>query len=281
MGPGARKEQGIRDYIEKMAGFNAAEHTGIFQCEAPCCKDKTNGGINLHRVKRVDNLELNKMQICALADDGLGSLCGNKSTRRAAVRIKERHNRSTRHTLMRYVASVQDINVEVLADCGASDNFLSLHIATQAHLKLIELDKPTSATLANGSSLQIRHMVKDVPVQIGDYVCLVDFKVMSMSSLSMVLGKPWFNDADPHMSWRTNTMHIRTSHGDFTIAPNGSTSSVNFQEFNLMNLQDVNALSERKDRLMCMSIHGVNKEEEPPPGVQTELLSHEGHMYTI
>lgn len=76
-------------------------------------------------------------------------------------------------------------------------------------------------------------------------------------------------------------MHIRTSHGDFTIAPNGSTSSVNFQEFNLMNLQDVNALSERKDRLMCMSIHGVNKEEEPPPGVQTELLSHEGHMYTI
>jgi hypothetical protein len=103
---------------------------------------------------------------------------------------------------MRYVAPVQDINVEVLADSGASDNFLSLHIATQAHLKLIELDRPTSATLANGSSLQIRHLVKDVPVQIGDYVRLVDFKVMSMSSLSMVLGKPWFNDADPHVSWK-------------------------------------------------------------------------------
>jgi len=48
-----------------------------------------------------------------------------------------------------------------------------------------------------------------------------------------------------------------------------------------MNLQDINALSEREDRLMCVSIHGVDKEEEPPPGVQTELLSHEGHMYTI
>jgi hypothetical protein len=56
---------------------------------------------------------------------------------------------------------------------------------------------------------------------------------------------------------------------------------VNFQEFNLMNLRDINALSEREDRLMCMSIHGVNKEEDPPPGVQTELLSHEGHMRTI
>jgi hypothetical protein len=108
------------------------------------------------------------------------------------------------------------------------------------------------------------------------YVCLVEFKVMSMSGLIMVLGKPWFNDADPHMSWKMNTMHIRTSHEAFTIAPTGSTL-----EFNLMSLQLINALSDREDRLMCMSIYGVNKEEEPPPGVQTELQSHEGHIYSI
>jgi hypothetical protein len=244
MGPGTGREQEVDDYVEKMMDFNSAEHTGIFQCEALCCKDKSNKGINrhkvkcvdnlevdLHRVKCVDDLDMDQMQICALPEDGLGSLCGNKSTRRAVVR------RGTRHTLMRYVASVHDISVEVLADCGASDDFLSLHIAKRAHLKLTELEEPTSATLANGSSMQIRYMAKGVPVQIGDYMCLVDFKVLTMSSLSMVLGKPWFNDADPHMSWKTNTMHIRTPEGDFTIAPNGSTASVNFQECNLMTMQ--------------------------------------------
>ena len=159
----------------------------------------------------MDNSELNQTQICAVTDDGLGSPCDNKSTRRATVRTSMRHSRRTRHTPIRYVASVQDINVEVLADCGASDNLRSLHTAEHAHLKLIQLEKPTSATLANGSSLQIRYMVKDVPVQIGDHVSLVDFKVMSTSSLSMMLGKPWLNDPDPHMSWKTNTMHVRTS----------------------------------------------------------------------
>jgi hypothetical protein len=30
MGPGTGKELGIKDNIEKIADFNAAEHTGIF-----------------------------------------------------------------------------------------------------------------------------------------------------------------------------------------------------------------------------------------------------------
>ena len=42
------------------------------------------------------------------------------STQRAAIQ------RNTRHTLMRYVASIHDVNAEVLVDCGASDNFLAI-----------------------------------------------------------------------------------------------------------------------------------------------------------
>ena len=56
---------------------------------------------------------------------------------------------------------------------------------------------------------------------------------------------------------------------------------VELHELNLVSRKDINALSEHADKLTCVSIHGVNKEDEAPPGVQTELVCHEGHMDNI
>lgn len=193
----------------------------------------------------------------------------------------------TRHTLMRYVAQVLgSIAVMVLVDSGASDNFMDMSVARKANLKLEKLPKSTSAKLANGSHITIEYVVRDVLMQIGAYTLVADFKVMPMTGLGIVLGKPWLNDADPHVSWKTNTMHIRTPEGDVTIALNGSTSSIDFHELNLVGMDTIMDLGKHANRLMCVSLHsvylgGAQRQEVAPSNVQEELIWHNGSMYNI
>ena len=126
-------------------------------------------------------------------------------TRQRAGRARELHatRQDTKHVLLRYIGFIMNMTVNVLLDCGASDNFMSMAYAQQLNLKLVPI-APTSANLADGTQLSIRYVVRDVVLDIGGYTVVQDYKVMQMKNLGLVLGKPWFNDADPHISWKSN-----------------------------------------------------------------------------
>ena len=114
--------------------------------------------------------------------------------------------------------------------------------AKRLNLKLVPVPQ-SSAQLANGSRIHIRYVVRQVLLNIGDYSVIQDYKVMEIKGLGVVLGKPWFNQVDPNIDGRTNTAHIRTPQGDFSIAPNGSTSVLDFVELNLVTMSQLAGLT--------------------------------------
>lgn len=244
----------------------AQKTCSAFACEEVCC-------LSTEQRERVRFETMDMCSECPPEHQGRNA-CQNNVLRAS-------HEEETRHTLLRYVGRVFNTAVKVLCDCGASDNFMDMNVAKAANLKLVELKNATSAKLANGSRINIKHMVKDVVLEIGCYTVVVDFKVMPMNGLGVVLGKPWFNDADPMISWKTNIMNVRTPQGDFTISPNGTTSSIDFEQHNLVDINTIRGLSAHTNRLMCLSIHPTAYERERPDGTQGEIVCHQGKMYNL
>ena len=193
--PGTGEQQSAYDYMFNMWAFNTTgDHKSMFFCQNACCHISAPGEYN-------GKIEFNELDVCL------------------ACPVKQKHSKlnefhtlaqeGTKHVLLKYVGHIMDLPVSVLLDCGASDNFISMSYAKRLNLKLVPVPQ-SSAQLANGSRIHIRYVVRQVLLNVGDYSVIQDYKVMEMKGLGVVLGKPWFNHADPNIDWRTNTTHIRS-----------------------------------------------------------------------
>ena len=188
--------------LSDLTSFNwSRDKKSVFECGSLCCLPRP-------PAVAVTDFDLEKLDVCASCHPV--HFAGIKQRKQRACQTHNMYaiQHNTKHVLLRYIGSIMDKAVSVLLDCGASDNFMSMDYAKQLNLKLTPM-RPTSAKLANGTQLSIRYLVRDVVLDIGGYTVVQDYKVMEMKNLGIVLGKPWFNDADPHISWKSNTVHCR------------------------------------------------------------------------
>ena len=82
-----------------------------------------------------------------------------------------------------------DSSVELLVDCGATSDFLSMQTAKRARLPLYKLRNPGHVLTAGGVQVEIRYYTKAY-VRVGELVFRHHFKVLEILP-DVVLGLPW------------------------------------------------------------------------------------------
>lgn len=194
-----------------------------------------------------------------------------------------------RNLLLKYPLNILGSSAEGMLDSGASDNFMSTRRAkfleSRFGLKRTPLQRTTAAKLANGGTISCTHILKQVPIQLGEYHFLADFKILNMNQLDVVLGKPWLTDVNPIIDFKCNNLCIRTPLGDHIITPNLQYSHVDHGELNLMHLDHFLRMQhERSDSpTMCFSLHeiGTDIPSQYANDIQSEIVQTNGGIYNL
>ena len=88
-----------------------------------------------------------------------------------------------------------DSSVELLVDCGATSDFMSMQTAKRARLPLYKVRDPGHALTAGGVQVEVRYYTRAY-VRIGELVFRHHFKVLEILP-DVVLGLPWLRSYNP------------------------------------------------------------------------------------
>ena len=93
-----------------------------------------------------------------------------------------------------------DSSVELLVDCGATSDFMSMQTAKRAPLPLYKLRNPGHVLTAGGVPVEVRYYTRAC-VPVGELVFRHHFKVLEISP-DVVLGLPWPRSCNPTVNWK-------------------------------------------------------------------------------
>ena len=100
---------------------------------------------------------------------------------------------------------LESLSVGSLLDSGADECLINVTLACQAGIPLEPLDAALSAQARDGHSRgKITH--RTVPLSLtlsGNHVESIQFYVLHAPTAPLVLGHPWLDKHDPHVSWST------------------------------------------------------------------------------
>ena len=88
-----------------------------------------------------------------------------------------------------------DSSVELLVDCGATSDFMSMQTAKRARLPLYKLRNPGHVLTAGGVQVEVRYYTRAY-VRVGELVFRHHFKVLEILP-DVVLGLPWLRSYNP------------------------------------------------------------------------------------
>ncbi|ROL45317.1 Retrotransposon-derived protein PEG10 [Anabarilius grahami] len=97
------------------------------------------------------------------------------------------------------------IPVNAFIDSGSAGNFISGALCRQLNLKTVSSPKIYQIHAVTGRPLrQVRHMVGPLRLQIGVlHQEDIHLLVLEDSTSDVILGRPWLEQHDPNISWRT------------------------------------------------------------------------------
>ena len=93
-----------------------------------------------------------------------------------------------------------DSSVELLVDCGATSDFMSMQTAKWVRLPLYKLRNPGHILTAGGVQVEVRYYTRAY-VRVGDLVFRHHFKVLEILP-DVVLGLPWLRSYNPPVNWK-------------------------------------------------------------------------------
>ena len=102
-----------------------------------------------------------------------------------------------------------DSRVELLVDCGATSDFMSMQTAKRARLPLYKLTNPGHVLTAGGVQVEVRYYTRAY-VRVGQLVFRPHFKVLEILP-DVVLGLPWLRSYNPTVNWKER--HADIQHG--------------------------------------------------------------------
>ena len=107
---------------------------------------------------------------------------------------------------------LEGLEVRVLIDLGATENFLSKTMAIKLGLPLRD-DDNEELELPNGHTESIELLFKSVELQIGSYRENLEWKVIRLARYDVILGMPWMEQYNPEVDWRKKIVKIKN--GEF------------------------------------------------------------------
>ncbi len=97
---------------------------------------------------------------------------------------------------------------EVLADSGATDNFINLQLLKQLRISYLPVDKPIKIWNVDGTLNQdgnITHYT-NLQVQTRSEDHILRFLITNLGKDKVILGYPWFTAFEPKIQWREATL---------------------------------------------------------------------------
>jgi transposase InsO family protein len=156
---------------------------------------------------------------------------------------------------------INNTPVKFLIDSGASDNFMTLNVATQAKL-LIDAAEASVASLGNGSNAKIVGRAKAVTTRVGTTHDLNDFLILEGHKNVILLGMPWLQKTQPFINWSSKSV-------DLTPARFG-------KEHNMQGQQDKKPASEESAE---KDFHPSNKYGQQANSTNSHLLNNDGDTH--
>ena len=98
-------------------------------------------------------------------------------------------------------------SVELLVDCAATSDFMSMHTAKRARLPLYKLRNPGHVLTAGGVQVEVRYYT-GAYVRVGELVFRHHFKVLEILP-DVILGLPWLRSYNPTVNWKERYANIQ------------------------------------------------------------------------
>ena len=166
-------------------------------------------------------------------------------------------NNAKRSQLLKFRASLGStkLTVQILVDSGATRDFIHHEIAMvlkeEYGYAMETSNERMVVKLADGSTLSSNYVVRNVPVQVGDYIMLRDFHVLNMKGIQMILGKPWLTDKNPVIDWTTHILEFSDSGVRYAWLPDGSSTSYDESQLQLIRAAEVQDMIQQEEPVMA------------------------------
>ena len=120
-----------------------------------------------------------------------------------------------------------DSTVELLVNCGATSDFMSMQTAKRARLPLYKLRNPGHVLTAGGVEVEVWYYTRAY-VRVGKLVFRHHFKVLEIS-LDVVLGLPWLRSYNRTVNWKEGYTDIQHGSNSYRLSFGESRHSTQLQ----------------------------------------------------
>ena len=120
-----------------------------------------------------------------------------------------------------------DSSVQLLVDCGATSDFMSMQTAKRARLPLYKLRNPGHVVTAGGVQVEVRYYTRAY-VRVGELVFRHHFKVLEMLP-DVVLRLPWLRSYNPTVNWKERYADFQHGSNSYRLSFGESRHSTQLQ----------------------------------------------------
>ena len=120
-----------------------------------------------------------------------------------------------------------DSSVELLVDCGATSDFMSMQTAKRARLPLYKLRNPGHVLTARGVQVEVRYY-RRAYFRVGELVLGHHFKVLEILP-DVVLRLPWLRTCNPTVNWKERYADIQHGSSLYRLSFDESRHSTQLQ----------------------------------------------------
>ena len=120
-----------------------------------------------------------------------------------------------------------DSSVELLVDCGATSDFMSMQTAKRARLPLYKPRNPGNVLTAGGVQVEVRYYTRAY-IRDGELVFRHHFKVLEILT-DVVLALQWLRSYNPTVNWKEQYAHIQHASSSYRLSSDETRHSTQLQ----------------------------------------------------
>ena len=117
--------------------------------------------------------------------------------------------------------------MDLLVDCGATSDFMSMQSTKRAELLLYKLTNPGHILTTRGVQVEVRYYTRAY-VRVGELVFRHHFEVLEIL-LDPVLGLPWLRSYNPTVNWKERYADIQHGQSSYRLSFDDSRHSTQLQ----------------------------------------------------
>ena len=164
-----------------------------------------------------------------------------------------------------------DSNVELLVDCGAPSDFMSIQTAKRVRLPLNNLTNPGHVVTARGVQVEVRHYTR-VFIGVGEFVFRHHFKVLEFLP-DVLLGLPWLRSYNLTLDWKERYADVRHGLPSYRLSFDESRDSTQLQFQAASKLDLLSALSSSTSKVSLVGTPTPPAKEHPDLHLSTRAKS--------